>query len=210
MAQTGDLDNIDDELRIKYYTTFKKIKYDYVTKPEDLPPGTIVGYWYYGATGTGKSHQARIDFPDAFMKNASNKWWCGYNNEESVLIEDFDKKADYMGAYFKQWVDRYAFPVEIKGGNAVIRPKIIVITSNWHPEEIWSDKNIIDPIMRRFHLHHFTEKIDTSHMPVPERKTRKADIYNPTSEDFDDFIQSTHEIYTDNFFNVSNEPINDY
>lgn len=149
---------------------------DNLVKPDDLPPGEIIGYWYYGKTGTGKSHQARIDFPNAYMKNAANKWWCGYNGEETVLIEDFDKKADYMGAYFKQWVDRYSFPAEIKGGNTIIRPKCIVVTCNWSIEEIWDDRNVLEPLLRRFHQIEFTEQVDTEHMPKPMKKQRVCDL----------------------------------
>lgn len=99
-----------------------------------------------------------------------NKWWDGYNDQEVVIMDDFPKdesKANYLGAFLKQWVDRYAFNAEIKGCVKTIRPKTIVITSNWHPREIWSDIGIIEPLLRRFNITKRDKKIDTSLMPAP-------------------------------------------
>lgn len=99
-----------------------------------------------------------------------NKWWDGYNDEDTVILDDFpkdDNKSNYLGAFLKQWVDRYAFNAEIKGCVRTIRPKTIVVTSNWHPREIWTDVGIIEPILRRFNITKRDKKIDDSHMPAP-------------------------------------------
>lgn len=90
------------------------------------------------------------------MKQANNKWWCGYEGERFVIIDDFDKEHKYMGYYLKIWADRYAFPVEVKGGRKVIRPEKIVVTSNYHPNEIWeSEPGTLKPLLKRFKVVHF-------------------------------------------------------
>lgn len=147
----GDLEDIDDEHYIKYYGTLKKIKADNPPDVADLPEGTK-HLWYFGNSGTGKSFAARQEHPVLFDKAANTKWWCGYNNEETVLIDDFDKSHAYMGFHLKRWADRYKFPAETKGSNVKsIRPKLIIVTSNWDMTEIWKDDpNTLNPLLRRF------------------------------------------------------------
>jgi hypothetical protein len=125
--------------------------------PEDLPSNGIYGYWYYGKTGCGKSYAARHDFPSPYLKTANNKWWDGYDSKvhEYALLDDLDKKHDYMGYHLKIWADRYAFQVEIKGGAKMIRPKAIIVTSNYHPRDIWDDESTLHPILRRFKVVRF-------------------------------------------------------
>lgn len=140
-----------------------------------------------------------------------NKWWDGYNDEEAVILDDFPKddgKGPYLGAFLKQWVDRYTFNAEIKGCVRAIRPKTIVITSNWHPREIWSDVGIIEPLMRRFHITKRETKVDEQfmappveapwpdHMNVSEwiehaRKKRRPNENTLTWDDIPDLQQSS-------------------
>lgn len=105
--------------------------------------------WYWGRTRTGKSRKARTENPGAYLKMC-NKWWCDYANEDVVIIEDFDKKHDGMAYYLKIWGDRFPFPAEVKGSKIDIRPRLVIVTSNYHPEQIWQDQSDIQPIMERF------------------------------------------------------------
>jgi len=71
-----------------------------------------------------------------------------------VVIDDFNCAA--LGYYLKIWADHYPFPAEYKGGSRDIRPDKIVVTSNYHPSEIWpNDKQQVEAILRRFTLIEF-------------------------------------------------------
>jgi len=89
------------------------------------------------------------------MKAANNKWWCGYQHQLNVIVDDFDKSHNYMGYYLKIWADMYSFNAEIKNGSMFIRPEHIIVTSNYHPNDIWDDNTTIEPIRRRFKVIRF-------------------------------------------------------
>jgi hypothetical protein len=48
-------------------------------------------------------------------------------------MDDFD--CGKLGHLLKIWADRYPFNAETKGGMLAIRPKKLVITSNYSPDD---------------------------------------------------------------------------
>jgi len=118
---------------------------------------SVRGVWYWGPPGVGKSHKARKDFPDAHIK-AQNKWWDGYTGQAHVILDDFDKQGVCLGHYLKIWADKWACNGEIKGGTVALRHEVLVITSNYHPDDLWNeDSTMCDAIKRRFKITHFSE-----------------------------------------------------
>lgn len=152
-ARNGDLEDIDADIRVRHYNTLKKIRMDAIIE-RPLEDTVMEHQWYCGDTGTGKSRKAREENPDAYLKMC-NKWWDGYKDHDTVIIEDFDTKHSVLVHHLKIWADRYPFPAEVKGGCFKIRPKKIIVTSNYHPEDIWKDDSDLQPILRRFSVTRF-------------------------------------------------------
>lgn len=165
LAKAGRLDEIDPKLFVGHYKTLKMIKSDYKALPANLDWTTPPNIWIYGPTGTGKSHYARnkvIGSNPFYIKNAGNKWWDRYEGQDYVLIEDLDIAHAYQAYYMKIWCDKYAFTVEVKNSGDLIRPKVIVVSSNYKIEEIFPDKNTHEPLKRRFQVVHMEHPWDAT------------------------------------------------
>jgi len=155
LARAG-LPQEDPHLKYKGRDLNKKHRMDFLLeqKLERLPHGTRM-LWYWGKRGTGKSLAAHDEFPDAYLKTC-NKWWCGYEMQDVVIIEEFELEHKILVHYLKKWLDIYPFQAEVKGSMIKIRPKLIVVTSNYHPSEIWQDlKGHYYPLMRRLRVIEF-------------------------------------------------------
>jgi len=152
-AARGNLEDIDADLRIRHYSTLKRIFDDKMTERQLVDTEEEM-LWYWGASGTGKSRKARTDNPDAYLKNC-NKWWDGYTDQQVCLLEDFDQKHSVLVHHLKIWADRYPFLGELKGSTRKIRPRRLIVTSNYHPRDIWTDASDLEPILRRFKIVEF-------------------------------------------------------
>lgn len=154
-AKEGRLDDIPADIRIRNYGTLQRIRMNEGEKPTSID-GELQNEWYVGKPGTGKSRTARENYPDNYNKPL-NKWWDGYKGEDYVILDDVDLScAKYMGTHLKLWADRYPFTAEIKGSAISIRPKKIIVTSNYTIEEIFKgDYPLIEAIERRFKIINF-------------------------------------------------------
>lgn len=139
LAKQGKFREIDPALAIRHANAFEKIRAWHVPQGTTLSDDTMA-IWIWGPPGIGKSRKARTDFPDAYVKQL-NKWWDGYHGEDYVLIEDMDPEhGKHMAHHFKVWLDRYPFPAEVKGATVHnIRPKKVIITSNYSIRECFGD-----------------------------------------------------------------------
>lgn len=153
LAKQGKIEDIPPDIRVRQYSTLLKIERDFMPAMERL--GSPCGTWIVGAAGSGKTRAVLDQIPEAFPK-PRNQWWDGYQREEVVLVDDVDRFDVRLGGFFKHWADAYPFIAEVKGGSQKIRPKRLIVTSQYTIEEIWEDSATREALLRRFVVVHKT------------------------------------------------------
>ncbi len=117
--------------------------------------------WYVSPTGYGKSTFLWNKYPEAYRKTA-NKWWINYQDEDVVIIEELSpKKCEHLGYHVKIWADAFPFMAEEKGSGRYIRPKKIIVTSNYTIKECFLDpveRAAINGRFRTVEFQHWNQK----------------------------------------------------
>lgn len=139
--------------------------YEYIhAKFRDVPKDRdeLENIWIYGPSGCGKSRHVRDSYGQFYSKGM-NKWWDGYNHEDVVLLDDFDPShGKFLGYFLKVWADHYAFNAEVKGGMLRVRPKTIIVTSQYEIGACFEESETIQAIQRRFKVVDMSAKFNAS------------------------------------------------
>lgn len=130
-------------------------KWDLSTIPGGRPHG-----WVYGESGCGKSRSVRELHPDAYIKDPRTPWWDGYDGEEVVIIDDYDPYQIKQSGDMKRWLDLYKFQAQVKGGYLMIRPRKVIVTSQYTIRECFGtmDERTFQAMIRR---------VEVIHIPYP-------------------------------------------
>ena len=137
-AKDGKFEDIPADVRIRSYSTIKKIRKDYERAP--YRPD-IKCYVFTGVTGSGKSHrafeEASLSGVDFYVKGSTTKWWDGYRGESIVIMDEF---RGLIGIeHLLKWLDKYPCYVEEKGGQLALKATTFYICSNLHPGAWYKD-----------------------------------------------------------------------
>lgn len=148
-AKKNLLDDIDADIYIRCYSTLKRIAKDHAIKPA---PQDCIAVWIYGVTGMGKSHSVEIASGlNVYKKNMDIlQWFDCYQGEECVYLEDISVFNVKWGDLLKRLADKWPMLACVKGSMQYIRPKYVVVTSNYRISDIWTDSRTVDPLLRRF------------------------------------------------------------
>jgi hypothetical protein len=121
--------------------------------------------WYWGPTGTGKSHAVHSRAPDAYVKPLGEKdlgWWDSYTGQEDVWFDDFRGQVPY--AELLTLADRWPKSVSRRGrAPTPFLARRIWITSPYAPDGVYTKQvNKVDSIAqlerRISEQHNLTEK----------------------------------------------------
>lgn len=154
-GKRSDIDNIKDLVKSGCNETdlfesagsFQAFRFGQVgrtlyTEHRKEAPCTI---WLWGLSGVGKTKFAFDNSKDVYIKDHT-KWWDMYNQNETILIDDFDGSWHYRDLL--RLLDRYPYSGQIKGGYVKINSPIIIISCEHPPSYFWSG-NELTQIIRR-------------------------------------------------------------
>lgn len=145
-AKRGDMDSIPADIKIRYYSTLKRIGVDHVELVGTDKKITV----YWGPTGTGKSHTAWVEAGfEAYPKDPMTKTWDGYQGQVNVVIEEY--RGAISISHFLRWLDKYPVLADVKYSATPLLAQNIWITSNLHPGDWYPDldQETKNALMRR-------------------------------------------------------------
>lgn len=164
-VREGRWDDVDPQIQVQHFGNLQKIesRFQMGVKLENTFKKNL---WFHGPTGSGKSRAARELYPEAYIKN-TNKWWDGYRGQKTVIIEELQpgNATTELVGLMKIWLDHYPFNGEVKNSSMMLRPEVIIITSNYRVEEIFLRSQDSEPIHRRVDEWEFSKRAKPVFIP---------------------------------------------
>lgn len=129
-------------------------------EPPVLVPGELEVLWYVGSAGAGKSlpvwteHWLKKSHEEKFYKKkCDSKFWSNYDYQDTIYLEDLAPDHNVGAGFLKELMDYYPFEADIKHGNGMlIRPRRILVTSQYYPRQFPFSEQDKEAIMRRIKI----------------------------------------------------------
>lgn len=121
--------------------------------------------WYYGPTGTGKTHTAYETMKEQYGEDEiyiamdTAQWFDGYDAQKIVIIDDMRKDFIKFHLLLKL-LDKIPYRVQTKGSTRQFLAETIIITAPYRPEDMYDTREDIEQLLRRIdETKEFTEKM---------------------------------------------------
>lgn len=148
--------------------------------------------WVWGPTGTGKTRYCfwtlqqwlsdngrEGQFPWV-KSNPATKWMEGYDGQEACGLDDVSPTAKPEFSLMLRLLDLYPLQVEDKGVHRPWMAKRIIVTSNYHPRDLYPELQWTwdtSPLKRRIHeIIHMENSWTPPESPVLETEERLSPI----------------------------------
>lgn len=165
-------------------------------------------WWVYGEPGTGKSSSVDFLYPKCYRKIKNNEKWDSYypqrEGHEVVYFDELDTFDSFemcLGGIdgMKEKTDVYPFPIRQNYGSRqiMIRPKTLIITSNFTPSQLFSQPNkygratpnvemVLKAFNRRFKVVHISQWLELNGLVFDHQKkriVREEEYFNTIEEE---------------------------
>lgn len=129
------------DMYVKYSRSFEKM-FNAVMEARSTPPEV---HWRFGKAGTGKTRYCVEKHVSHYIKD-NTSWWDGYNQQEAIIIDDFDNNIPYRTLL--RILDRYVYSGQVKGSYIQVNSPYIYITCEHRPDYYWQG-NELQQVLRR-------------------------------------------------------------
>jgi len=133
----------------------------------------VVVDYYYGTTGSGKTHAAMYsnskdgDLSSVYkldlVTNGGNIWFDGYSGQETIVIDEFYSNLSL--SFLLKILDKWPLPVQTKGGTIYANWKRVCICSGYSPWDMYKN---LPPEVRAMWLRRITHLYQVSNRVVTE------------------------------------------
>lgn len=178
LVKLQDWDTLDEEFPgFIWSTAGQNMKRELLKQTNDeynAPlQGPLNNFIIWGGSGTGKSSSISLLYPECYKKQKGSQYWDAYDRKDPnhgvVWIDEFSKetlktlcgKPDGGFEFLKELADRYPVTVDEKYTKGYkIRPKMIIITMNEHPDTLLPKRAVEvnrQALYRKFKILHVSE-----------------------------------------------------